>query len=39
MVNFKTCDVTIWAKDNNDTHIIQYLKKQRQSGNEIWSVN
>ena len=38
-VNFKTCDVTDWRIDNYNTHIIQYLKKKMQSGNEIWSVH
>ena len=27
------------ATNNGNTHIDQYLKKQRESGNEIWSVN
>ena len=38
-VNFKIYDLTTWVKHNCNTHIDQYLKKQRQSGNEIWSVN
>ena len=25
--------------NNYNTHITQYLRKQRKSGNEIWSVN
>ena len=36
---FKTYNVTNLLKNNNNTHIDQYLKKERQSANEIWSVN
>ena len=39
MVNFKIYDVTDWTTNNWNTHIAQYLKKQRQTDNEIWSVN
>ena len=38
-VNFKFHDVTAWLTDNCNTNIAQYLKKWRQSDNEIWSVN
>ena len=38
-VNFKIYDVTTWLTKHGDTHIGQYLKKKRQLGNEIWSVN
>ena len=34
----KTYDVTDWITHNYNTHISQYLTKQRQSFNEIWSV-
>ena len=37
--NFKIYDVTDWETNNYDTHIAQYLKKQRQPDNEISSVN
>ena len=37
--NFKIYDVTAWEANNCNTHIALYLKKQRQSDNEIWSVN
>ena len=36
---FKFYDVTTWLTNNYNTHIDEYLKKQRQSNNEIWSVN
>ena len=39
MVNFKIYDVTTWLTNNCNTHIAQYLTKERQSDNEIWSVN
>ena len=39
MLNFKIYDVTDWTANNCNIHITQYLKKERQSGNEIWSVN
>ena len=38
-VNFKIYGITTWLTNNCNTHIYQYLKKERQSGNEIWSVN
>ena len=38
-VNFKNYDITTWETNDCNTHIIQYLKKKRQSGNEIWLVN
>ena len=39
MVNFKIYDTVNWITNNYNTHIAQYLKKERQSRNEIWSVN
>ena len=39
MVSFKIYDVTDWTTNNYNTHIAQYLKKQKQQDNEIWSVN
>ena len=36
-VKFKIYDVTTWLKNNCKTHITQYLTKQRQPDNEIWS--
>ena len=39
LVNFKTHDITDWQTNNYNTHIAQYLKKQSQLDNEIWSVN
>ena len=38
-VNFKIHDVTTWLTNNFNTHIVQYLKKERQPGNETWSVS
>ena len=38
-VNFKISDVTAWLTNNRDKYIAQYFEKQRQSDNEIWSVN
>ena len=38
-VNFKFYDVTAWLTNNRNTHIAQHFEKQRQSDNEIWSVN
>ena len=38
-VNFTFHDVTTWLTNNCNTHIAQNLEKQRQSDNEIWSVN
>ena len=37
--NFKIYDVTDWTWNNDNTHIVQYLKKYRQSGNAIWPDN
>ena len=37
--NFKICDATAWLPNNCNTHIVQYLGKERQSDKEIWSVN
>ena len=39
MVDYKVYDVTYRTTNNCNTHITQYLKKQRQSCNEVWSVN
>ena len=30
-------DVKAWLTNNDNTHIAQYLTKERQPGNEIWS--
>ena len=38
-VNLKICEVTNWEANNYNTHIVQYLKKERELDNEIWSVN
>ena len=38
-IYFKIYDVTKWITSNYSTHIAKYLKKWRQSDNEIWSVN
>ena len=38
-VNFEIYDVADWQTNNYTTHIAQYLKKWRQSGNEIWLDN
>ena len=38
-VNFKIYDITTWLTNFSNAHIDQYLKKQRQSDNEILSVN
>ena len=38
-VNFKFHDVTDWLENNRNTDISRYFEKQRQSDNEIWSVN
>ena len=38
-VNFKFYDVKFWLTNNCNTHIALYLKKQRQSDNDIWSIN
>ena len=34
-VNFKFYDVTAWLTNNCNTHIAQYLEKNRKSDNEI----
>ena len=36
---FKIHDFTTWEANNYNAHIAQHLKQQRQSNNEIWSVN
>ena len=38
-VNFKMYDVTNWLTNNYNKHIAQNLMKQRQSENEICSIN
>ena len=38
-VNFKICDVAAWLTNSYNTYIVQYLTKQRQPDNKIWSVN
>ena len=38
-VNFKIYDVTTSETNNCGTHIDQYVKKERRSDNENWSVN
>ena len=38
-VNFKIYDFTDWETKNCNTYINQYLKKNGQSNNEIWTVN
>ena len=35
---FKIYYVADWETNNYNILIVQYLKKERQSGNEIWSV-
>ena len=35
-VNFKIYDVTGWTTNNYNTLIAKYLRKERQSSNEIW---
>ena len=35
----KLYDFTTWEINNCNTHIAQSLRKQKQSGNEIWPVN
>ena len=39
MNNFKIYDATDWQTNNDSTHITQYLKKQKQTDKETWSVN
>ena len=36
---FKVHDVTSWLPNNYNTHIAQYLTKQRQPDIETWSIN
>ena len=38
-LNFKFYDVTAWLTNNCNTQFAKYFEKQRQSDNEIWSVN
>ena len=35
-VNFKLYGVINWIANNYNTHIAEYLKKEKQSHNEIW---
>ena len=37
-VNFKIYNATTWVTENCNTYVNQYLKKERQSGNDIWLV-
>ena len=39
IVNFKIYDVTDWTTNNDNTHIIQCLREERQPDNKIWSVD
>ena len=38
-VNFKIYDVTASLTSSCNTHIAQHLEKERESDNEMWSVN
>ena len=38
-VNFKIYDVTDWGTNDDNANIAQYLKKENQSYNEVWSAN
>ena len=38
-VDFKIYDVTAWFTNNFNTYIVQYLEKEGETDNEIWSVN
>ena len=38
-VNFRNYNVINWETNNYNTAIAKYLKNQRQSDNEFWSVN
>ena len=38
-LNLKIYDITICLTNNCNLYIDQYLKKSRQSGNEVWSVS
>ena len=38
-VNFNIYYVADWTTNNYNPHIVSYLKKKRQSGNGIWSVD
>ena len=39
LVDFNFWRHNLWETNNCNTHIAQYLKKQRQSDSEIWSIN
>ena len=39
MVNFKIYDITNWLRNNCNKHNAQYLTKQKQQYNEVWTVN
>ena len=38
-VDFKIYDVTAWFTNNFNIYIVQYLEKEGETDNEIWSVN
>ena len=38
-ISYKIYDVANWITSNYNTYTVQYLKKWRQSDNEIWSFN
>ena len=37
--NFKIYDVKTWLINTCNAHIDQYQENQKETGNEIWSVN
>ena len=37
-LSYKIYDVITWLTNNYSAHIPQYLKKERQPDNEIWSI-
>ena len=39
MVIFKIYGATTWLTSSCNTYIAQYLTKERQTDNEIWSIN
>ena len=39
MMNFKIYYATTWLTNSCNTLIAQYLTKEKQTDNEIWSVN
>ena len=38
-IDFKNYDVKVYTRSKYKTHIAQYLKKEIQTDNEIWSFN